>query len=380
MKIGIMTYHRACNYGAYLQACALCSRLNREQGIDAEIIDYRMQKEKIFYSQKRWTLKQKIRNFPSYIFLKKIYKTFEKLTFNDEQMKLSHFSLISDDVGAFTDLVRNKYDLIIAGSDEIWKIDGFRGFPTPYWLIGDLGCIKVSYAASSRSDFSKLAEKDRSLLKSILNDFQIIGVRDTLTKTEIQALDDELPVRLCCDPTFVHEFSIPSVAMTELLRGKAKLCDSKPNVVVMTENPQIAKEVRKQLKDKFNLISVFHWNMGYQNVSDLTPVEWLKVIKNADYVITSYFHATCFCMKFKTNFLALATSDKGDKVREVIKDSHLDNFFIENAISSLKNIDIEAKMRNNLEDEKIDHYIKRQNVKFDEFIADVKEIVIKNEN
>lgn len=380
MKIGIMTYHRACNYGAYLQACALCSRLNREQEIDAEIIDYRMQKEKIFYSKKRWTLKRKIRNFPSYMFLKKIYKTFEKVTFKDEQMKLSHFSLTSDDIGEFTDFVKNKYDLIIAGSDEIWKIDGFRGFPTPYWLIGDLGCVKVSYAASSRSDFSKLAVKDRNLLKSILNDFQIIGVRDTLTKIEIQALDDRLPVRLCCDPTFVHEFSTPSVSMTELLRGKAKLCDLKKNVVVMTENPQIAKEVRKQLKDKFNLISVFHWNIGYQNVSDLTPVEWLKVIKNADYVITSYFHATCFCMKFKTDFLALATSDKGDKVREVITDSHLDDFFIKDAINNLKSIDIEARMKNNLEKEKIEHYIKGQNIKFDEFIADVKEIVIKNEN
>ena len=79
--------------------------------------------------------------------------------------------------------------------------------------------------------------------------------------------------------------------------------------------------------------------------------------------ITSYFHATCFCMKFKTDFLALATSDKGDKVREVITDSHLDDFFIEDAINNLKSIDIEARMKNNLEKEKIEHYIKGQNIK-----------------
>ena len=39
MKIGILTYHRAHNYGAMLQAYALLSYL-RNNGHDVEIIDY----------------------------------------------------------------------------------------------------------------------------------------------------------------------------------------------------------------------------------------------------------------------------------------------------------------------------------------------------
>ena len=42
MKVGILTYHRSVNYGAYLQALALCKKLNCEQDISAEIIDFRM--------------------------------------------------------------------------------------------------------------------------------------------------------------------------------------------------------------------------------------------------------------------------------------------------------------------------------------------------
>ena len=38
MKIGIVTFHRALNYGAVLQAYALCHFLN-DNGFDAEIID-----------------------------------------------------------------------------------------------------------------------------------------------------------------------------------------------------------------------------------------------------------------------------------------------------------------------------------------------------
>ncbi len=41
MKIGILTFHFAHNYGAMLQAYALSTKLNT-MGYDAEIIDYRL--------------------------------------------------------------------------------------------------------------------------------------------------------------------------------------------------------------------------------------------------------------------------------------------------------------------------------------------------
>ena len=49
MKIGILTFHRSVNYGAYLQAMALCKRLNCEPDITAEIIDFRMKCDENHY-------------------------------------------------------------------------------------------------------------------------------------------------------------------------------------------------------------------------------------------------------------------------------------------------------------------------------------------
>ena len=40
-QIGILTFHNACNYGAFLQAKALFEILNSYSGIEAFIIDYR---------------------------------------------------------------------------------------------------------------------------------------------------------------------------------------------------------------------------------------------------------------------------------------------------------------------------------------------------
>ena len=44
MKIGTLTFHRACNNGAVLQAYALERAFNQIDGVKAEIIDYRCEK------------------------------------------------------------------------------------------------------------------------------------------------------------------------------------------------------------------------------------------------------------------------------------------------------------------------------------------------
>ena len=40
MKIGILTFHRACNYGGALQCFALAKKLNT-MGYNVEVVDYR---------------------------------------------------------------------------------------------------------------------------------------------------------------------------------------------------------------------------------------------------------------------------------------------------------------------------------------------------
>ena len=40
MRVGILTYHKTHNYGAYLQSYALTNYLNQKNGIQAEIVDY----------------------------------------------------------------------------------------------------------------------------------------------------------------------------------------------------------------------------------------------------------------------------------------------------------------------------------------------------
>ena len=348
MNIGILTYHRACNYGAYLQACALCTRLNMEKGIFAEIIDFRMEKEAKFYSSKRWSWKRKLHYLPKYLYLIKQFKVFEAAAEN-EIMHKSEKSLLTDSEEEFRNFVYGRYDLIVAGSDEIWKLNGRRGYPTPYWLFGDLGCKKMSYAASSRSDFSELSEQELEKLRKNLNSFEFIGVRDIATLNALKPLvENQEKLKLCCDPSFLYDFSIEHKSPAELLQGKAKLTPDKKTIVLMTEDKKLAAEVRQAFSKRYNLVSVFEWQKGYRNVWNLSPAEWLQLIANADYVITSYFHAVCFSIVNNVPFIAVGTKSKFTKLEELLLGTDLEGRYLktenQSDIQKILERDIDVKL------------------------------------
>lgn len=365
MKIGILTYHRAINYGAFLQANALCARLNTEKDIVAEIIDYRTNAEKKFYSLTNWHLISKILKRSSYQYYKVMLQAFSRAELLPGA-SISEKACVSDDVEVFKKIYANNYDIIIAGSDEIWKLNGFRGFPNAYWLIGDLGCLKVSYAASSRSKSSLLDNEKKRKLKTILKEYTYIGVRDKLTyELLVPYVDDSAKLNLCCDPSFLYDFPISNMAFCDLVKGIDK---NKKNVVVMTENDKIAEQLRKNLGKKYNLVSVFKWHKGYINKPDLTPLEWLQIIKNADFVIASYFHAICYSIINHTNFIALGTTAKSSKLKELLCYTAMEKQFIENAEEKLNKIDIEEKMRNVFSEDDFKAFITDQRKDFSKFI------------
>lgn len=66
MKIGVITFHRAINYGAALQTYAL-QRAISDLGFDTEVIDYRCEHMENLYKLiggfKQKTFKQNIRGF-----------------------------------------------------------------------------------------------------------------------------------------------------------------------------------------------------------------------------------------------------------------------------------------------------------------------------
>lgn len=325
ITIGILTFHRAKNYGAFLQSYALCSRLNEEADIKAEIIDFQMEKEK-----KRYRLsKNPVKIAKKFKLMKFKYTMYKKF---DEMYKTAPFSeksCISDRSGDFKNFIKGKYDIIIVGSDEVWKLGSFRGFPNVYFLPFKTSCKKVSYAVSSRSDFGDLSEADYRKLKNYLNDFDIVTVRDDITYEQVRkAIKTEKTVEMMPDPSFVYDFKANANRGRKLLAHKCGIGKNEKIAMIMVEDPEIANVIKRELPKGYKAISVFEYNADMISVPDLTPLEWFDVIAGADLILASYFHAVCFSVINNKQFLAFGTPVKKDKLMGVLKQFGLTDRFI----------------------------------------------------
>ncbi len=372
MKVGILTYHGAHNYGAYLQACALCNRLNREEGISAEIIDYRSGKEVRRYDARHFSLKKKLYQLlhGTYFFNQRLSASFER-AMKHPAMILSRDSLVGDSIEAFTSFVDGKYDVIVVGSDEVWKVNNYRGFPTPYWLFGDLHCRKLSYAASARVQFRDAldaASCDR--IREALSDFEYIGVRDEFTMREVAGvLGDPGNIHLCCDPSFILDFDVPESDVLKRIEHKKGFRPGLKTVLVMLDNEEAAQYVKTGLGDKYNLISVFEPHKGFINCPDVDPFDWLFLIQNVDFVIASFFHAICFSIINNRPFLAVGTKGKKSKLTELLDTPSLKKRYVEIGdrpdLSGMVDQTIASG-------DTFDDYVLRQRQTFDSFLSQLK--------
>lgn len=340
MKTGIITYHRVHNFGAFLQSRALCLRLNQEEDIQAEIIDFDLRSNVEEYSLKR-KFKSWIKHPERISFDRAVYRTFKTCQKNGGRL-LSEESTVGQNCRDFAEFVRGKYDVIIAGSDEIWKVNDIKVFPLPYWLAGNLGCRKFSYAASSRSELSSLPEKQYGRLRKILADFEYIGVRDEPTYKEICAVTDPSKVHMNCDPSFIYDFDVTIEAYDAVLkRNKIDRSENKI-AVIMTKNDGLAEHIRYDLEGKYTLISVFHHHKGYINIGALTPFEWLTLIRFSDIVLSSYYHACCFSIIYNKPYIAFGDKNKSSKLEALSKEFSLtERYFPEHR--AVKDIYLQAE-------------------------------------
>ncbi len=329
MKIGILTFFRPINYGAFLQAYALSHRLNQEEDIQVELIDFHMQVEDFFY----WRMLRPRINFFHMLYNWRRFRAFREAL---QTQILSSASCCSNSITDFIDFVGDKYDVIIAGSDEIWKIDGLRGFPTPYFLIGELHCKKVAYAASGRTSFELLTDEQRQLLKKTFDEFEYLGVRDKETLKGIeQLITKSEKLHYNFDPTFVYDFQPDKKRGTELLKRVFKISGRKPVIAVMYSEkiyiePSLGRFLRKTYGDCYEFISVYEWMVGMKKNAGLSPFDWIDIISAVDGVISMYFHGICFSMITGTPFLAIekrAKDKKTSKIFDLLNRINLNDFY-----------------------------------------------------
>ncbi len=297
MNIAVLTTALSVNYGAALQAYALVECL-KQMGHSAFNINYNDPNrivQSMSFSQrithfvwrtivKLFTLNKKERNF--------IYFQNNYLSLTEKRLKSS--KQLKEQLG--------KFDLYIAGSDQIWNPSFFIYDLSYYFDFLQKDIRRISYACS----FGKAAfgsEKYKNKCISLLNRFQHISVREKSGVRIIKELCGK-EAYWVLDPTLLLDEN-DWMKLTNIKEKSEEiiLCYTMPGDKKVTDSIElIAKQLFKatglpiiRLGNKENDI------LKYGRKScDITagPIEFVRYFLKAEYVITNSFHGTAFSINF----------------------------------------------------------------------------------
>ncbi|MBC8062651.1 MAG: polysaccharide pyruvyl transferase family protein [Clostridiaceae bacterium] len=383
IKIGILTFHRSINYGSFLQSYSLATALKSYTDFEVEIIDYNMTNVelKFLFNIVSRPVTQMHKSIVKYL-------NFKKALYN--KLPISKEKFISNKFNKANKFFTNRYDVIIVGSDEVWKINKLRGFPNIYWLNQDLNCLKVSYAASAnRTRFDKIEQVKKEYIRDSLSKYAYIGVRDQNTLEQLRMIDKNLNIKKNSDPTFMFDCKSNTTIINKIrekLSKKYKLDLNEPIMALMCTDDNICKKIFDRYSGSYQIVSLYV-NTKYCNafLYDLDPFEWAHVFRFFSISVTNFFHCTVFSIINNTPFISIDVEESSvlyeSKIKDLLKRaSMLENYFNlkhpsfqwENAFNQ---IELSIKTPNI---SKMKSFVETEKKYFFNFISELKNLTNKN--
>ena len=315
-RIKIITFHNAHNHGAMLQAYALQKKL-LEYTNNVEIIDYRNKQierqYKIFKPIRKnffkWC-KENIDSLRYYNKKKERYTSFEN--FKNTKLELTN---------KFNSEYRLKKDypvaeIYITGSDQVWNTDIVGRLLDAYTLnFGDEKIKRISYAASIGN--SNVKEKYKEIYKEKLSRLNFISVREEEGKKALQEIIDK-SIDVVLDPVLL----LTKEEWKQEIKSYTKEKEKYILAYVVEENEE-HKKIVNYLSNKTGL-KVIHfekidnYNNVIKNAYTEGPLEFVNLIKNAEYVVSTSFHATAFSTIFNKKFFIVPHKKTGSRVTNLL--------------------------------------------------------------
>ena len=316
MKIALLSFHNAANYGASLQAYSL-QRFLLDNGYDCEYINY-INKSRAHEYCMSWhiydTLKHgKLKSAVAYLagspFLE-LRKWRFKLFYNKflkKTVQVYHNS-------AEATVLNDQYDRFIVGSDQVWN-PVCNGYDAAFMLdFVEDGRKKVAYSPSF--GMSVIPDELKETYKKNLSDFYALGVRELIGKELIKDLTGR-DATVAIDPVMLLTKE-QWLSLVPEKRRKERYIFSYTN-----RDSQIADffQTGYQLSGrKHYILSRYTRPMDFINPTTcvkycMSPQEFISTIAYADLVVTASFHGVAMSILLSRPFLAVLTGDTGKDER-----------------------------------------------------------------
>ena len=300
MKIGILTFHNADNYGAVLQCYALQETLKTLYPDDeVRVVDYR--NLAIERSYRILGLRRRpLGNVTQFLYAPALMR---------KHRQFGKFRTSFLDVGTarFDD-----YDVILFGSDQIWNAE-LTGSDLSYFGKGFFG-TKIAYAASDGGEIGSTDDEIQGLLRG----FSAVSCREKSLSKKICAMTGRGDIQIVCDPVFLRskrqwqEFSQLPEERGYVLAYK------------ISEHPQfdseaefLGRQLGKQVVQVVYVRSLKKMFCRRQKfIECLSPQQFVGLFDSADFVLTTSFHGTAFSLIFEKPFFVLAFDGRSERITD----------------------------------------------------------------
>lgn len=339
-KIGIITFHRAHNYGATLQCMALSDILKENaKNYEIEVVNYcnkKIDSDYALFRIDKTNYKTIIKSFASSIiyFVKNINRRKKYIKYINNHLTMSR------EIYEENDNIFSEYDILICGSDQIWNPKLTGKIDNIYFLNVPSNAKKISYAASLGSN--KLVDNVEKY-RELINGIQSISVRELDGCKKVKNLIKR-DIKNVLDPTLL----LNGEKWHKYVGNKLKYND-KFIFVYSPNNINEYKDVVNYISEKLSMgiINFSKKNIGFKNViknmycSD--PSDFLECIMKSDYVVVTSFHAVVFSILFHKKFWVISPKDNNSRVNTLLSLLGIENRSFE-SIEELQKIDLEENI------------------------------------
>lgn len=302
----MITFHRARNIGANLQAYAMNKYINDHIG-QCEIID--------FYPNNQTAHRNKIRKVLSFMKSLLLFHN-RRIDRKYSRFQKQHYIMSKKTYYGDADLLScpPKYDLLISGSDQILNVT-LSDISKSYYLYFDNETKKISYASSFGR--TELSDSEYALIDVELRKFKYLSAREDSAK---KIMEERIGtnVELVLDPVFLI-----AANEWEQIGVKIKVPDNYIFVYAMEVTPGLV-DIVNEARKKYSLPILVIYGCSDSRVidgdtiSDCGPQEFISYIKQAKFVITNSFHCTAFSIIFKKKFICVSHSSRNARLENIM--------------------------------------------------------------
>ena len=312
-KIAVVNRTNLKNYGSVLQCYALCETI-KEMGYDAEIIweqgnvaknyDFRPQKifqtamKMIFHPSLIASVMKSMREVKAKVITEDIAKKYETFVERNITQKLYSNKELSKIAKG------DEYSKFVCGSDQVWCSTTLYVDPLMYLRFAPKN-KRIAYAPSIGRNY--VPSYNRAKMKKYISDIPYVSIREDDGKRLIRELTGrDVPVVL--DPTLLLERTAwDKIAYSDI--------NAKGKYAVLYFLDEATKENQKAIIDFLNKQGLDSYSIGVHmpyiekhtrmQSPACGPNDFLRLIKNAETIITDSYHGMLFSMIFERDFWSI---------------------------------------------------------------------------